>query len=565
MDQARQQVIDSIKNHSNILVSVSTDPSVDELSAALGLTVMLNNLDKRATSVFSGAIPPAINFLEPEKTFEDSADSLRDFIIALDKNKADHLRYKVEGNVVKIFITPYRTTLSQNDLEFSQGDYNVDLVIALGVNDQGNLDKALEAHGKILHDATVMTITTGDTPSSLGSLDWHNPTASSLCEMVASLADGLKEDQPLLDQQTSTALLTGIVSATDRFSNDRTSSLVMTIAAQLMAAGANQQLIAAKLEEAHDIAPSKAPDNSPKDGGDQMSGAELTIERPDRKPKQSQKPKNAVVTPPTEVKSEPEAEPQVEPAQSQETKDQIELEKQLAEVTGSPTGTMEDIENELKQATEQPQGPVNEAPLPPPKDATMPDFEPTGEPMAPPQPAPSNPTPEPPQAQEPPQIINQHGTVSEAPLNPTPPINSIQGNPNEGEATIDPFNSQPPLNQPEVAPPAASVEGGTAEGAALLAATDSVEPQAPPQATPQAPPFSVPELPPLPPLPTATGVPPPPPPPPPPSLGPPPLDGTMPAGPVSGDVFGDTAAGAPGLVSPEDSPSEPGQFKIPGQ
>lgn len=51
------------------------------------------------------------------------------------------------------------------------------------------------------------------------------------------------------------SLLTGIVSATERFSNDHTTSRAMTMAAQLMAAGANQQLIAAKLEEANDIGP----------------------------------------------------------------------------------------------------------------------------------------------------------------------------------------------------------------------------------------------------------------------------------------------------------------------
>ena len=91
---------------------------------------MLNKLDKRATAVFSGAIPPAITFLEPEKNFEGTVDSLRDFIIALNKEKADRLRYKVEGDVVRIYITPYKTDLSEKDLEFSYGDFNVDLVIA---------------------------------------------------------------------------------------------------------------------------------------------------------------------------------------------------------------------------------------------------------------------------------------------------------------------------------------------------------------------------------------------------------------------------------------------------
>jgi hypothetical protein len=56
-----------------------------------------------------------------------------------------------------------------------------------------------------------------------------------------------------LDKQISTALLTGIVAATDRFSNTHTSARVMTMAAQLMAAGADQQLIAAKLQQSHEI------------------------------------------------------------------------------------------------------------------------------------------------------------------------------------------------------------------------------------------------------------------------------------------------------------------------
>src|SRR5690606_24097192 len=104
---------------------------------------LLNKMKKHATAVFSGEIPPAINFLDPEKTFENSVDSLRDFIVALDKEKADHLRYKVEGDVVKIFITPYRTTITSDDLDFSQGDYNVEFVLALGVKQQDNLDSAL--------------------------------------------------------------------------------------------------------------------------------------------------------------------------------------------------------------------------------------------------------------------------------------------------------------------------------------------------------------------------------------------------------------------------------------
>ena len=246
---SKQRIIDSIKDVTNILVTVSANPSVDELSAALALTIFLNKLGKHATAVFSGEVPPAISFLNPDKTFEQTANSLRDFIIALDKEKADHLRYKVVDDAVKIFITPYRTTISEKDLEFSQGDYNVELVVALNVENGERIDAALTAHGRILHDAIVVTMTAGGIKSGLGSVDWHEDSASGVSEMMVELINDLRTQSASLDEQIATALLTGIVAVTNRFSNNLTSSRVMTVAANLMAIGANQQLVAMKIAE----------------------------------------------------------------------------------------------------------------------------------------------------------------------------------------------------------------------------------------------------------------------------------------------------------------------------
>lgn len=291
----KQQIVESINQANNLLVTVSANPSVDQLAAAIGFALMLNKLGKHATAVFSGQIPSTIEFLQPEKTLEKNTDSLRDFIIALDKSKADKLRYKVEDKVVKIFITPYRTSISEKDLEFSQGDFNVEVVLALGVNRREDLDQAIVAHGRILHDAAVISISKTATEG-LGSLNWQEPAASSLSEMVASLAELLKPD--LLDPQMSTALLTGIVAETDRFSNIKTSPQTMAISAKLMAAGANQQLIAAKLDEPQDLPPavdSRGP--KPPANGQQTVGSDGTLsirhdaeELPPEEPKKKQEP-----------------------------------------------------------------------------------------------------------------------------------------------------------------------------------------------------------------------------------------------------------------------------------
>jgi hypothetical protein len=122
----------------------------------------------------------------------------------------------------------------------------VDLIIALGVHDQGQLDQAIAAHGRILHDATVISIN-DSANGSLGSLNLLDQSTSSLSELITQF-DGVI-GKSVLDAQIATALLTGIVAQTNRFSNGKTSPATMSVSAKLMSAGANQQLVAVKLEE----------------------------------------------------------------------------------------------------------------------------------------------------------------------------------------------------------------------------------------------------------------------------------------------------------------------------
>lgn len=591
MDNAKQQIVDAIKSTDNILVTVSNNPSVDELSAALGLTIILNHLDKRASAVFSGSIPPAISFLEPNKTFEPSAESLRDFIIALDKEKADHLRYKVEGDVVKIFITPYRRVLSEKDLNFSLGDYNVELVIALGVTDKSHLDKSLEAQGKILHSASVVTVMAGKDGSSLGNLDWHDATASSLSEMIVALSDGLKGDKPIFDQQTATALLTGIVSATDRFSNAKTTSRSMTMAAQLMAAGANQQLIAAKLEEAHDIAPGSIVKglNTQSTGAKQKDNV-LTIDRSDIKTSDK-----------VSVSSEQAASlrPESQQPLSPEAKNQKELESQLSNLAASESGTLADIEKQLLgeianqspspsvQAAENNQT-VKEPPVQPPAAATLdqatiqgttvnqsgpstvpqistppnlPDPQPIAQNVA----QPENTKAASEKSEQPPSIVTNHGAYTGS--SEPPVINGTLSNPHEGEPpSVDPFSS-PSIASDEllkehirIQPISQDTKQNMKEVPSVIAGQSQ-----PTQNVATGTPSGIPELPPLPPLPTSVDLPPLPLPPPPPVIGA--IPPVSLSGPIAGDIFGDgTQVNPQANVSEVDQvkPAEPGQFRIPG-
>ena len=237
----QSEVVKKIAEAQNVLVALSSDPSVDEMSAAIGLSLFLDKLGKRATAIYSGSTPNALEFLKPEETFETTADTLQDFVIALNKDKADHLRYKLDGDYVKIYITPYKTRIGEEDLEFSYGDYNVDLVLALDVANGIDLDSALREHGRIMHDAVIVNITTGN-PGRFGEIEWSDKSASSVSEMIAKLLYSVNS-KAKIEKEEATAFLTGIVAATNRFSNAKTTPDTMQISSRLMQSGANQQLI----------------------------------------------------------------------------------------------------------------------------------------------------------------------------------------------------------------------------------------------------------------------------------------------------------------------------------
>jgi nanoRNase/pAp phosphatase (c-di-AMP/oligoRNAs hydrolase) len=288
---AQKQFLSSLKEATNVMVTVKSDPSIDGLAAAIALTLMLNGLGKHATAVFSGAVPSVLEFLEPEKTLEVNTNSLQDFIISLDKSKADKLRYKVEDDVVKIYITPYRTSLTAEDLEFAPGDFNVDVVVLLGVHAESELDAAVSAHGRILHDATLLSLNVGtredDGKDALGAINWTDEHVSSLSELITGVSGELLGDKgDVLDNQVATALLTGIIAATDRFGNARTTPATMQAAAKLLEAGANQELVSTKLSsggnETHTAA-AMAVEADTKDFAEDVGGTPVIAHEDDTK------------------------------------------------------------------------------------------------------------------------------------------------------------------------------------------------------------------------------------------------------------------------------------------
>ena len=98
--QLPEKVAEKIQKGTNILIALSKDPNVDEISAAIALAIVLDQQKKHVTAIYSGKTPNTLEFLKPEETFEKEASS--------DKTaSAEYITqtYPVEsGKVAKIII-----------------------------------------------------------------------------------------------------------------------------------------------------------------------------------------------------------------------------------------------------------------------------------------------------------------------------------------------------------------------------------------------------------------------------------------------------------------------------
>ena len=330
------EVANKIRESKNVLIALSSDPSVDEMAAAIGLSIYLDRLDKRATAIYSGSTPNALEFLKPEETFEPSADTLQDFVIALNKEKADHLRYKLDGDYVKIYITPYKARIAEENLEFSYGDYNVDLVIALDVANGVDLDSALREHGRIMHDAVIINVTTGN-PGKFGEIEWSEKTSSSISEMIARLIFS-EGGSAKLGKEEATAFLTGIVAATNRFSNSSTTPETMKIASTLMEYGANQQLVSKNItpDIENEILSLSGADNQSNHSNENTDPTKLEIEH-NKEDENNQSSDSS-------ESSEPEAESKEEDEPKDESKERADKSKEIsADVNEKEDALLEDL------------------------------------------------------------------------------------------------------------------------------------------------------------------------------------------------------------------------------
>jgi len=249
----QEQTANILRTHDRIIVATQAHPNGDQFSAALGLTRFLQNLGKKSTLLFDGAIPSAFSFLPYEPSLDPAILEPGDFHIHLELKEdvtTPNLRYEREGKRLTIILSD-RERLAQETVRAQHAPLPFDLVITVGCAEKEALGEILAKAPATFSTLPIVNIDHHAENSRFGSINYIDLTTLACSEVISDLLRIVSP--PHIDSVVATCLLAGILSATKNFRHPRTTPQSFLRAAALLNHGADREQIARSLWQTQSV------------------------------------------------------------------------------------------------------------------------------------------------------------------------------------------------------------------------------------------------------------------------------------------------------------------------
>ncbi len=239
----KQQALELINKSKNILLVTHEKPDGDAIGSTVAFYSVLSKLGKKTTVVIADSIANNYQFLPKLDEFATQLTALRDFIISIDciRATADKLAYNFQEGKLNIVVTPKDGNFNPQDVSFSEGNFQFDLIVALDAADWDQVGALYANNVKLFQGTPVINIDHHSSNDYYGTVNLVDLTATATAEILVGLIEALGPS--LIDEDIATALLTGIVSDTGSFQHANTTPKALTVAAQMVGFGARQQEI----------------------------------------------------------------------------------------------------------------------------------------------------------------------------------------------------------------------------------------------------------------------------------------------------------------------------------
>lgn len=243
----KQQWSELVKNAKSVLVLAHHHPDGDALGSMLALKAGLERLGKEVTVATSGQIPTHLSFLPAYDSLQKDPSFQKDLLIVIDETQAkvgNITLKRISDTKLMVVVTPKDGALTQTNIRIEDGAFMTDLIIVLDSPELERLGSIYEQNSSLFFEVPVVNIDHHPGNTNFGKVNIVDITASSTAEILVSLLETIGKDTPgIIDETVATCLLTGILADTSSFQNANTTPKSLTVAAQLVAAGARQQEI----------------------------------------------------------------------------------------------------------------------------------------------------------------------------------------------------------------------------------------------------------------------------------------------------------------------------------
>ncbi|MDD5749806.1 MAG: hypothetical protein PHO91_03435 [Patescibacteria group bacterium] len=255
MNLEKDKLLKMIEGSNHILLTGPKNPNLDVVSSAIAWSVFLSKQNKKSDIVFAGATP-FYSFFSKNITIKDQLGDLNSFKIILDvsQTKVKQLSYdlKSDKKELQIDIVPENGIFKSENIRSEVGDYKYDLVLVFGAEDLEMLGEIFSEHRHFFYNSTIVNIDNSLLNENFGQLDIVDSAAASLAEISYFFLAGQ------IDQEIATALLAGIIFATKSFQSPKVNPKILTLAGDLIVAGAKREEIVEALYRTKDISALKS-------------------------------------------------------------------------------------------------------------------------------------------------------------------------------------------------------------------------------------------------------------------------------------------------------------------
>lgn len=239
-----QQIFEQIKKAKYILITFSAEWSGDAVSSALASYQFLKKLGKQVDIIADSTHKNSLySFLKDYSEIKDNFSNLKNFIISLDitETKVEKIKYNTEENKVNFIITPREGNFTEEDITTSSSKYKYDLILTFDAPDIESLGKIYEENTEFFYKTPLINIDNHADNEGFGQINLVNLTAVSCSEILFSLLAEYSRD--IMDEDITTALLTGIISKTKSFKTQNVTPDSLSVVAQLISMGADKEKI----------------------------------------------------------------------------------------------------------------------------------------------------------------------------------------------------------------------------------------------------------------------------------------------------------------------------------